>query len=221
MAEQQTIGRRQLILLFLSSLLVLMYANPLVRLLPVYASQMGASPSQVGIYLALVYASLALSTFVAGWLSDRYQRSHSYLGYVLQIDGVIGDEERMFTVGIGRAAQAKHAFRYGDQVTGVCVPAADPQKEPAEFYRASGLKLLSRNPRPDQTPPPWKGVAPDLDEYRKRGHRRLAARTYTAKCPSCIWGCRMSVEITVDHWNPSQRRYRTETFCYGPKSCQV
>ena len=70
-----------------------------------------------------------------------------------------------------------------------------------------------------KAPPPWQGVAPDLDEYRQRGHRRLSARTYASKCLSCIWGCRMAVEIIVDHWNPSQRRYRSETFCYGPKSC--
>ena len=30
----------------------------------------------------------------------------------------------------------------------------------------------------------------------------------------------MAVEIIIDHWNPSQRQYRTETFCYGPKSCK-
>ena len=29
----------------------------------------------------------------------------------------------------------------------------------------------------------------------------------------------MPVEITLDHWNPDQRRYRVETFCYGPLSC--
>jgi len=29
----------------------------------------------------------------------------------------------------------------------------------------------------------------------------------------------MAVEMIIDHWNPSQRRYRTETFCYGPLSC--
>jgi hypothetical protein len=29
----------------------------------------------------------------------------------------------------------------------------------------------------------------------------------------------MAVEIIIDHWNPSQKRYRFETFCYGPKSC--
>jgi len=29
----------------------------------------------------------------------------------------------------------------------------------------------------------------------------------------------MAVEMIIDHWNPSKRRYRTETFCYGPRSC--
>ena len=27
--------------------------------------------------------------------------------------------------------------------------------------------------------------------------------------------------MIIDHWNPSQRRYRTETFCYGPLSCRL
>ncbi|HKK20655.1 MAG TPA: hypothetical protein VJ983_04210, partial [candidate division Zixibacteria bacterium] len=40
-----------------------------------------------------------------------------------------------------------------------------------------------------------------------------------AKCTSCIWGCRMPVEIIIDQWNPSKKKYRFETFCYGPKSC--
>ena len=30
-----------------------------------------------------------------------------------------------------------------------------------------------------------------------------------------------AVEIIIDQWNPSQRRYRFETFCYGPKSCSL
>jgi hypothetical protein len=29
----------------------------------------------------------------------------------------------------------------------------------------------------------------------------------------------MPVEMIIDHWNPSKKRYRFETFCYGPKSC--
>jgi len=31
----------------------------------------------------------------------------------------------------------------------------------------------------------------------------------------------MAVEMIVDQWNPSQKRYRYEAFCYGPKSCPV
>jgi len=29
----------------------------------------------------------------------------------------------------------------------------------------------------------------------------------------------MAVEMIIDQWNPSKKRYRQETFCYGPKSC--
>ena len=42
------------------------------------------------------------------------ERSHSYLGYVLQIDGVIG----------GKAVYAKHGFRNGVQVSCVLSPQA-------------------------------------------------------------------------------------------------
>ena len=27
--------------------------------------------------------------------------------------------------------------------------------------------------------------------------------------------------MIVNHWNPDGRRYRTETFYYGPKSCRL
>jgi hypothetical protein len=36
-----------------------------------------------------------------------------------------------------------------------------------------------------------------------------------------MWGCRMPVEMIIDHWNPGRKRYRFETFCYGPKSCAL
>lgn len=146
------------------------------------------------------------------------QRSHSYLGYTLRIQGIIGDEEREFLVGIGKGAQTKHQFRAGDIVSGKAVPVADDRLEPVDFYKASGLKVIERA-TDDLPPPPWLGVPPELTVYRERGHRRLAARTYETKCSTCIWGCRMPVEMIIDQWNPSQKRYRFETFCYGPKSC--
>ena len=60
-----------------------------------------------------------------------------------------------------------------------------------------------------------------LEVYRQRGHRRLDPRTYNGKCSNSVWGCRMPVEIIVDQWNPTNIRYRFETFCYGPKSCSL
>ena len=149
------------------------------------------------------------------------QRSHAYLGYVLCIKGTIGGEKRDFLIGIGKGAQAKHSFRVGYKVQGLCLPVADPRIESAEFYKVSKLKIVNHSAKENLNPPPWLSETPDLPVYRARGHRRLDARTYKSRCESCVWGCRMAVEITVDHWNPSIKRYRYETFCYGPKSCSL
>jgi len=147
------------------------------------------------------------------------ERYHSYLGYCLLINGVVDDEAREFSVGIGKGAYEKHQFCVGDEVSGAAVPATDERKDPVEFYKASKLKIVKRNEGVVKDPPPWHGVAVDLETYRSRGHRRLSARTYESKCRSCVWGCRMPVEIIVDKWQPEKKRYRYETFCYGPKSC--
>ena len=45
--------------------------------------------------------------------------------------------------------------------------------------------------------------------------------TYHRHGRSCTWGCLMPVEMIIDHWKPDVRRYRQETFCYGPKSCRL
>ena len=148
------------------------------------------------------------------------QRSHSYLGFSLRVRGNIASSDREFSVGIGKAAQIKHEFQAGDVVSGQSQAVPDPRLESVEFYKTSALKLLERH-EPDSAAPPWFGIPPDLDTYRQRGHRRLNPRTYESKCDSCIWGCRMPVEMTIDQWNPQQRRYRFETFCYGPKSCSI
>jgi hypothetical protein len=149
------------------------------------------------------------------------ERSHSYLGYALRIVGIIGEEEREFTTGIGEAAQATHQFRAGDILAGRAEPVANPKRETVEFYKVSGLKVLERSAGEMPSSPPWLGVPPELPVYRERGHRRLNAKTYEARCRTCIWGCRMPVEMIIDHWNPSRRKYRVETFCYGPKSCSL
>ncbi len=149
------------------------------------------------------------------------QRSHTYLGYALTVRGSIGSEAREFLVGVGEGAHAKHHFRAGDAVSGDGLPVADPRLETVEFYKISNLKVTGREVREETPPPPWRGVPPPLPVYRERGHRRLAARTYQDKCTTCMWGCKMAAEMIIDQWNPGIRRYRTETFCYGPRSCPL
>jgi len=147
------------------------------------------------------------------------QRNHAYPGFALFLRGMLDGTARDFTVGIGPGAQVKHAFRAGDAVRGLAVPVADSRMETAELYKASALEVVSRAAASATGGPPWLDAPPSLDIYRARGHRRLDARTYTASCRTCIWGCRMPVEITLDHWNPEKCDYGMETFCYGPKSC--
>jgi hypothetical protein len=149
------------------------------------------------------------------------QRAHSYLGFVLGLAADSAVESVESVVAIGPAAQAKHEFRRGDVVSGEGLPVEDPRLEPADIYKASQLRLLERKPTSPSTGPPWHGTPPPLEVYRRRGHRRLDPRTFDARCSTCIWGCRMAVEIVLDHWNPQRRKYRTETFCYGPLSCSI
>jgi hypothetical protein len=147
------------------------------------------------------------------------ERSHSYLGYSLKIDGSVDGDRKEFWIGIGKAAQLKHDFQVGVQVKGKALPIADSRVETVDLYKASSLKVIVVSEPKVVGSPPWHGIPPVLEIYRERGHRRLSSRTYKAKCTSCIWGCNMPVVMTVDHWNPQQKRYRFETFCYGPKSC--
>jgi hypothetical protein len=147
------------------------------------------------------------------------QRSHSYLGYLLRMKGMMDYQESEFLVAIGKAAQEKHCFRVGDTVSGESHRVENQQVEIAELYKTSNLKIIERSNLSESVPPPWIGVSPDLQIYRERGHRRLDIRTYESKCTTCIWGCLMPVEMIIDQWSPAKRRCRQETFCYGPKSC--
>ena len=146
------------------------------------------------------------------------ERSHTYLGYLLRVEGTIGGMSAEFRVGIGSGTNAKHQFRIGDHIEGLGHRVVDPRLETADLYKVSKLKLIGRG-EAQATTAPWHGVPPPLPVYCERGHRRLAVTTYDSKCNSCIWGCVMPVEMIIDQWNPDRRRYRTETFCYGPLSC--
>lgn len=149
------------------------------------------------------------------------ERAHSYLGYVLRIDGTCGEEAGEFLIAVGEAAHEKHRFQRGMELSGHSVPVEDPRKETAALYKTSGLKVVRNAEGETPAGPPFLGMPPNLATYRSRGHRRLDARTYDTKCTICVWGCRMPVEMIIDQWNPSKKQYRFETFCYGPKSCPL
>jgi len=150
------------------------------------------------------------------------EASHTYLGYAITLERELDKTNNItFSIGIGKAAHAKHQFKVNDVISGECVPVPDPDMEPVEYYKVSKLKVISKGTT-GSTSSPWELVPPKLEVYRERGHRRLAARTYDTKCSSCMWGCRMPVEIIIDNWNPrGKKKFRFETFCYGPLNCKL
>jgi hypothetical protein len=149
------------------------------------------------------------------------ERHHSYHGYVLRVDGTCGDKTGEFLVAVGKGAHEKHRFCSGMDLSGLSVPVDDPRLEVAGFYKTGQIRIDKNVDAGLPSKPPFQEVPPNLEIYRSRGHRRLDTKTYESKCSNCMWGCKMPVEIIVDHWNPSKKKYRFEAFCYGPKSCPL
>ena len=76
-----------------------------------------------------------------------------------------------------------------DVISGECLTVPDPDMEPVDYYKVSKLKKLQEG-EPDSPSTPLEITPPELEVYRERGRRRLAARTYDTKCLSCVWGAR-------------------------------
>ena len=67
-------SRKQLLLLFIGILVPWTVGNGLLPILPVYASELGASESEAGYCISFAFVALAAGTILAGWLSDKFQR---------------------------------------------------------------------------------------------------------------------------------------------------
>ena len=65
------ISRRQLIALFLCSLVTWSVGNGLIPLLPVYAAELGAGKAVAGLYLGFTYLALTIGALVAGVVSSK------------------------------------------------------------------------------------------------------------------------------------------------------
>jgi hypothetical protein len=113
------------------------------------------------------------------------ERSHTYLGFVLRIEGTRAGVDMEFRVGVGSGAHARYQFRIGNYVEAVGHRVANSRLEIADIHRVSKLRVLRRG-QESVTTAPWHGVPPTLAVYRERGHRRLATKTYDSSCQSCI-----------------------------------
>ncbi len=88
------------------------------------------------------------------------------------------------------------------------------------FLSGGALKKLAAAEIVDvETGPPWTGLVPELSVYDCRGCRMLDARWWKSKCFTCKWACMANVAIEYE-WGISQK-FRLESFCYGPKSCEL
>jgi len=148
--------------------------------------------------------------------------THQYQGYTLILEGIVGSERREYRLGVGPKAHEKFQFRIGDIIDGKTVSAEFPNLEWAEFYKVSALKIQKRGPESENRPAdPEGGTAPPLKDYKHHGHLRLDKKTCHSKCLRCPFGLTMATAIIVDHWELSEKKWRFETHCYGPRDCPI
>ena len=154
------------------------------------------------------------------WRYLTHNRTHYYLGYNLFITGCSSDGEKNFTVAVSEKQQLKDLFRIGDVIAGTAWTKKYEEREFADYYRAASLKILSRSGNNLYImPPPWIMKPPIMQIYEERGARLLSKSLWKTKCFKCIWANMANVEIQWD-FDKNIKKYRFETFCYGPKSCK-
>jgi DHA1 family multidrug resistance protein-like MFS transporter len=79
-----------LIYLFASSFLVLFVGMGLFPLLPVYATQLGASKTTIGVFFATMYVSNAAGSMLPAWLAGRMKRKSLFIaGSILGIPALL------------------------------------------------------------------------------------------------------------------------------------
>ena len=161
--------------------------------------------------------SIQVRATVWRYLIDN--RTHSEIGYNLFLDGEADGELGRFSVAISEKQQEKCGFRIGCEASGTAWTKMYSVTDYADYYRAGALKALPAAERNDASaPPPWKIAPPPLETYHWRGARQLASSRWKTKCFQCAWANMAAVQIEYN-WGVS-RKYRFESFCYGPISCK-
>jgi len=70
---------RQMLYLFFCNFAVFITGGALLPLLPLYATELGGTPTVVGFYLAAMYFAIAVGTMLPGWLVRRVSRKRLFL----------------------------------------------------------------------------------------------------------------------------------------------
>lgn len=153
------------------------------------------------------------------WRYRLDNRTHYHIGYNLFLDGEADGRKTQFSVAISEKQQQKLIFRIGDVAKGTAWTKMYEVSDYADYYRAGGLKIIEKAELTDTTPPPYRIEPPDMATYKERGARMLSASSYKGKCFPCAWATMSAVEIEYN-WGVT-KRYRFESFCYGPKSCKL
>lgn len=163
--------------------------------------------------------SIQPRTRVWRYLTDN--RTHYHLGYNLFIAGCSSEGKKQYTVAISEKQQLKMLFRIGDVIKGTAWKKQYEQREFADYYRAGSLKILNRLvDNLEISAPPWIMLPPIMQTYEERGARLLSKSLWKTKCFKCIWANMANVEIQWD-FDKDIKKYRFETFCYGPRSCKI
>jgi len=152
------------------------------------------------------------------WRYRLDNRTHYHRGYNIFLDGEADGNKSRFSVAISEKQQMKLVFRIGDVVKGTAWTKLYNVSDYADYCRAGGLKITQRAEQSETTPPPYLIEPPDMDTYEWRGARMLSASCYKGKCFQCVYATMSAVEIEYN-WGVS-KKYRFESFCYGPKSCK-
>lgn len=74
------IRNKQLLYLFYCNFVVWFIGMGLLPILPLYASQFGATSTGVGVYLSLTYLSITIGTMLTGWLAERWGHRRLFIG---------------------------------------------------------------------------------------------------------------------------------------------
>ncbi len=152
------------------------------------------------------------------WRYKLDNRTHHHLGFNLWINGDVDGKKGKFIVAVSDKQHGKMQFKIGDLIKGTAWPCIKAKHEIADYYRAGGFKRLEDGEDdPDAAVFPFVGPPPPLDVFAERGARMLDPKRWRKDCFVCMWANKSAVEIEYDFGKT--KRYRKETFCYGPKFC--